>query len=151
LLAAAEDVSHEKFKVVFWLGKAGQAGDVEPAFRAHTEYELARAHRSARRQRREGQIVLAIGVVALSLTVGGAQAVGNFPGSDAVRELLHVGSWVIMWRPIDTLVYQWLPLWRQRRMWRRLCTAPIEVRPGRPTLEIKVPLPPPASPATSSS
>jgi hypothetical protein len=136
LLAAAEDVAGEDFRVVFWLGKPGQAADVEPAFRAHVVYELDRVDRNARRQRREGRITLLVGFAALAATVVAGQAVPDVPGADVARELLHVASWVVMWRPIDTLVYHWLPLFRQRRLWKRLRVAPIDVRAGSPTAQM---------------
>jgi hypothetical protein len=139
LLAAAEDVAHAEYHIVFWLGRPGQAPEIEPAFRAHTAYELDRIDRNQRRQRREGQIVLLIGAVAVAATVLLVQVVGDWPGADIVRELLRVASWVVMWRPIDMLVYQWLPLFRQRRLWRRLAAAPIDVRAGRPSLAMMAP------------
>lgn len=136
LLAAAEDVASEDFRVVFWLGTPGQAGDVVPAFRAHVAYELDRVDRNSRRQRREGRITLLVGLIALAATVIGAQVIPDVPGADIARELLHVASWVVMWRPIDTLVYHWLPLFRQRRQWKRLADAKIDVRSGSPTAQM---------------
>jgi hypothetical protein len=141
LLAAAEDVAGEDFRVVFWLGTPGQAADVVPAFHAHVAYELDRVGRNARRQRREGRITLLIGLIALAATVVAARAVPAVPGADVAQELLHVASWVVMWRPIDTLVYNWLPLFRQRRQWQRLADAPIDVRSGRPSAQIAAPQP----------
>jgi hypothetical protein len=121
LLAAAEDV--DDFRVMFHLGKPEQAHEVEPAFRAHMQYELDRIDRRIRHQRRAGQVVLLIGVAVLVATIGASQVVGEFPGSNAVKELLLLASWVVMWRPLDTLVYGWLPLTRQRKLLRRLCAA----------------------------
>ena len=131
LIAAAEDVSHDPFCVVFWLQDPAKASEVEPGFRAHMAYELDRVERRIRRQRREGQIVLGIGVAALAATIGAAQLVGDMPGGEIIKELLHVASWVVMWRPIDTLVYQWLPLHRQRTLMRRLAAAPVQVKPSK--------------------
>jgi hypothetical protein len=121
---------------VFWLASPTQAAEVLPAFRAHIAYELDRVDRTARRQRREGRITLLIGLVALAATVIGARVLPEVPGAEVARELLHVASWVVMWRPIDTLVYHWLPLFRQRRLWKRLADAPTDVRTGRPTTQL---------------
>jgi hypothetical protein len=49
-----------------------------------------------------------------------------------VHEGLVIISWVTMWRPIDTLVFDWVPLRRSRRLIQRLHDAPSEVREGRP-------------------
>jgi hypothetical protein len=128
LIAAAEDVSHEPFRVVFWLRKMEQAKEIEPAFRAHMQYELERVARRIRRQRREGQVVLAIGIAVLVALFGLGQLAERLPGGEVIHELLHLASWVVMWRPIDTLVYQGLPMFHERKLMRRLCGAPLDVR-----------------------
>jgi hypothetical protein len=49
-------------------------------------------------------------------------------------------SWVEMWRPVEALIYDWLPLRRERRVIVRLLACPIEVRTGKgPTRELAVP------------
>lgn len=130
LLAAAEDVSGEKFRVVFWLGEIGRAKDIEPAFRAHMAYERERVARRIRRQRREGQLVLLLAVPLLALAIAGQHVTKDWTGGDVINELLSVLAWVIMWQPVDRLVYQWIPLHRQRSMMRKLCMAPVDVKPA---------------------
>ena len=59
LLALSQDMAaHKGFRIVFWLERTCQPGEIEDAFRAHFEYELERLERSRRRARRAGQIAL---------------------------------------------------------------------------------------------
>jgi hypothetical protein len=45
-----------------------------------------------------------------------------------IREALTISGWVLMWRPIDVLVYEAIPWRRERRILRALRDAAIEVR-----------------------
>lgn len=134
LLAAGEDVgAHDTFRMVFWLEKPCQPGEIEAAFRAHFQYELDRLERRRRRQRRTGQIALLLGSTLIVALLSLAQIVGRaVPGSlgAALREGLVISSWVVMWRPVEILIYDWIPVRRERRVMRRLLNAPIDVRIG---------------------
>jgi len=132
LIDAAEDLApHGSFRLVFWFPAEPIPADVTHACRAHFEYERARLARSRLRKRRVGQIAL---LVAISLLVIGqmlAQLVGQWPAGsvrDAVIEGLVILSWVVLWRPIDVLIYDWLPVRAQHRLLRRLLEAPIDLR-----------------------
>lgn len=135
LLAAGEDLAaHDGFQIVFWIENRCQPGEIEAAFRAHFEYELDRVDRRRRRQRRTGQIALVIGVTAIIALLSLSQLVARVvPGSvgGALREGLVISSWVVMWRPVEILIYDWIPVRRERRTLRRLLAAPIAVRTGR--------------------
>lgn len=134
LLATGEDlVSHDAFRLVFWLEKPCQPGEIEAAFRAHFEYELDRLERRRRRQRRTGQIALLLGGTLIIALLSFAQLVTRVvPGSigAALHEGLVISSWVVMWRPVEILIYDWIPVHRERRVMRRLLAAPIDVRVG---------------------
>jgi len=41
-----------------------------------------------------------------------------------------IASWVVMWRPVDVLIYDWIPTRHERRVATKLLEAPIEVRVG---------------------
>ncbi|HEX3762378.1 MAG TPA: hypothetical protein VHW23_26940 [Kofleriaceae bacterium] len=135
LLAISQDMAaYRAFRIVFWLERTCQPGEIEDAYRAHFEYELERLERTRRRARRAGQIALALGagliVVLLSLSQLATQA---FPGSlgAALHEGLLISSWVVLWKPVELLIYDWIPVWDERRTMRRLLAAPVEVRAGR--------------------
>jgi hypothetical protein len=134
LRVAGEDLgSHDTFRVVFWLKRPCQPGEIEAAFRAHFAYELDRLERRRRRQRRTGQISLLLGGTLIVALLSLAQLVARvFPGTigAALREGLVISSWVVMWRPVEILIYDWIPVRRERRVMRRLLAAPIDVRIG---------------------
>ena len=135
LMDAAEDLDPlGPFKVVFWFAGSKPPEDVTPAFRAHFEYELERLMRHRRRQRRIGTVALVVGVALLVLLLSAAQLLVRAPGGtlrDAVREGMVILSWVALWRPVDALIYDWLPLRRQRKLMTCMLQAPIEVRAGK--------------------
>jgi hypothetical protein len=135
LVDAAEDLQRVPMRLVLWFtppvpGKEGCA-----ALKSQFEYELERIDRRRRQQRRIGQASLAIGLVLLVVLLSIAQFVDQLPIGGLrgpVHEGLVIISWVTMWRPIDTLVFDWVPLRRSRRLIQRLHDAPSEVREGRP-------------------
>jgi hypothetical protein len=135
LIDAAEDLApHGPFRLVFWSPNELRADDVSHAFHAHFEDELQRLRRGRRRQRRIGQVALLIAITLLVVLQTLAQLVARLSAGsirDAVREGLVILSWVVLWRPVDVLIYEWLPIRRQRRLMRRLLDAPIDIRAAR--------------------
>jgi hypothetical protein len=137
LTGAAEDLMpHGPFRVVLWLsGPSTPTVDVAQAVRSHFEYELQRSRRRRRRQRRAGLIMLALSVMMMIALISAAQLIARLPVSgvrDAIREGLVILSWVLMWRPIDLLIFEWLPVHRQHTVLRRLLDAPVELRTSEP-------------------
>jgi len=135
LLAAGDDlVVYRVFRVVFWLEKPCQPGEIEGAFHAHMEYELDRLDRRRRRARRTGQFALIIALAIITGLLALAQLVGStVPGElgAGLKEGLVISCWVIMWRPVEVLIYDGIPWRRERRVIRRLLDAPIDIRVGK--------------------
>jgi hypothetical protein len=136
LLDAGEDlVGHARYSVVFWLEHAAAKIEIEQAFRGHFEELLTRLRRRRRRGRRTGQVTLLLGLVLVVILFTLAQLVGrSVPGSlgAGLREGLVISSWVVLWRPVEVLVYEWIPARHDRRVVSRLLASTIEVRTGRP-------------------
>ena len=134
LISAAEDlVAYPHFHIVFWLDKPCQPNAIEPAFRAHFEYELERIDRSRRRARRTGQVSLMFAVVLIIGLLSVAQLVGRLVQNTigtGLKEGLTISSWVLMWRPVEVLAYDWIPWRRERKVLRRLLAVQIDVRTG---------------------
>lgn len=121
------------FRLVFWLARPCQPGEIEAAFRAHFEYELERLVRKRRRQRRIGQLALMLGTGLIIALLALAQLVTTViagPVGVALHEGLVISSWVVLWRPVEILIYDWIPVRRERRVLRRLLDAPLDVREG---------------------
>ncbi len=134
LVAAAEDLVSEDFRVVFWLDKPCQPREIEPAFAAHFEYELERIDRIRKRNRRTGQVALIFAVVLITALMAGAQLLGKLVQNTigaGLKEGLMISCWVLMWRPVEVLVYDWIPWRRERRVFHKLLRVSIDVRAGK--------------------
>jgi hypothetical protein len=132
LLDAGEDLfTEDKLRVVFWLDKPCPPVEIEEAFRAHFEYTIERIRRLRRRRRRTGQVSLTIGIVIVIALIALSQFVGTAIGGSlgaGLREGLVISCWVVMWRPIETLIYDWIPQRHERLVAEKLLGAPVEVR-----------------------
>jgi len=133
---AAEDLAEVgAYRVVFWLENPCPPGEIEQAFHAHFENVLERIQRERRRRRRTGQAALSLAVVLVIVLLSLGQLVGKLvPGTLGVglREGLVISSWVVMWRPIEVLIYDWIPVRHERKVLSKLLAATIDVRIGKP-------------------
>jgi hypothetical protein len=78
---------------------------------------------------RRGRLSLAVGSVFLAacLLLGQLVARSNLGAfADIVREGLTIAGWVALWRPLEIYLYDWWPLFEERRRFDRL--AQIRVR-----------------------
>lgn len=132
LTAAGEDLaSHGPCRVVFWVGNPKGRDEIEPAYRAHFQYELERLDRRWRRHRRTGEIALILGISLLAVLLTLAQlarGLSSEPIATVVGEGLTILSWVVMWRPVEALIYDWLPVRRERRILQHLHKAAVDIR-----------------------
>lgn len=146
LLVAGEDLAGEdRIRVVFWIDKACAPREIEEAVHAHFEEMIARLLRTRRRGRRTGQVALVLGVLLVIVLLSLAQFIGHLlPGTlgSGLKEGLVISSWVVLWRPVETLIYDWIPARHERKVARKLLDAPIEVRVASPDKPLS-----PASPA----
>jgi len=142
LLDSAEDLlARPKVGVFFWLEERCAPGEIEKACRAQFAFLLERTNRRRRRRRRWGLIALALALILLAALQFVAQLVPDQIGGPlgaGLAEGAVILSWVLMWRPVELLLYDWIPVHREKRILRKLLDAPIEVRLGKGP---KVPLP----------
>jgi hypothetical protein len=136
LFDAGEDLADERqFRIVFWLDQACRPGEIEAAMRAHFEELITRNKRMRRRRRRIGQLTLVLAIVLVVALLALSQFVGNVvPGriGAGLKEGLLISGWVVMWRPIETLIYDWIPAQRERSVARKLLAASIDIRSSKP-------------------
>lgn len=110
---------------------ADLAGDLQPAVE---HYYTRMAHSAALRLREQtklGQLALLGGVVIflLAMSARGILARLSTHGrSPLLDEGLIILAWLALWRPIETLVYGWVPLYRKRRLYQRLAAVQVTVR-----------------------
>jgi len=142
LLDAGEDLFNEdKFRVVFWVATPCPPVEIEDAFRAHFDYTIERIRRVRKRRRRAGQVSLVIGVVLVVALLALGQFVGTSVGGTlgaGLKEGLTISCWVVLWRPIEILVYDWIPQRHERRVAEKMLAAPVDVR-GAATADVRQP------------
>jgi len=134
LLDAGEDLlAAPRLRIVFWLDRPCPPGEIEQAVRAHFEDVIARNLRTRRRRRRTGQVALALALVVVTALVGLSRLIaGAVPGElgQGLKEGLVIAAWVVMWRPVETLIYDWIPARHERSVAAKMLAAPIDVRGG---------------------
>jgi len=134
LVESAEDLlSRGAPRLVFWLERPCEPQAVEVPLRAHFAYELERIERHRRRDVRLGLISLLIAITFIAAFISAAQLVGKDTSTFgvALKEVLTISGWVLLWRPAEVLIYDGLPWRRQRAVLKSVLSAPIEVREGR--------------------
>ncbi|MEW6122507.1 MAG: hypothetical protein AB1698_07825 [Pseudomonadota bacterium] len=80
---------------------------------------------------RVGRIALVIGLAVLAACILLSELIsgrlGDRPFAHFVGESLIILGWVANWRPIEIFLYDWWPLVRDRRLYRRLADAKVEI------------------------
>jgi hypothetical protein len=120
-------------RIIVWLEQACPPGQIAEAVHNSFEHALERIHRNRREHVRSGWIALAIASVAILVLTGLGQVVAmTIPNAlgVALQTALEISGWVFMWRPIEVLIYDGIPVRRERRVLRAIRAAPIDVRVG---------------------
>lgn len=109
------------------------AKDLSKAFSAFFDYRAGVLTGELHELFRVGRYSLAIGLVVLAICVFVGGAVSSlFRQSEFAKfvdEGLVILGWVANWRPIEIFLYEWWPLVRRRRLYRRLAAATLELAP----------------------
>ena len=107
------------------------AADLQAAVEHYYERLATSTRRRLRDQMRVGQLALLGGVTIflLSMTVRGILT-GVLHGSAprVLDEGLIIIAWLALWRPVESLLYGWVPLYRRRRLYERLAAIRVSVR-----------------------
>ena len=126
---------HRHVKVVVYL--PGQADErthaaVTDAIHNYFRYRETAARFSLRQVLRLGRASLVVGLLFLALCTFLWLFV--FTGTGMTQRLLNEGAlimgWVAMWKPLEILLYDWWPVLRDVRLYRRISQLPVEVRHG---------------------
>lgn len=113
------------------------AADVLAAVRSHFARAASLQDLRRRRIAREGRLSLAIGLVLLILCISGAALVpvdrlGT--AGDIFRESFVIAGWVVMWHPLEALLYGIWPVVRERRLLERLAAADVRLSGAQPAV-----------------
>jgi hypothetical protein len=111
---------------------AGNAMDISDALGRYFAYRADIASRELSELFRVGRVALLIGLSVLVVCIGASGMITMRFGADhwsqIVQEGLIIVGWVANWRPIEIFLYDWWPIVRRRRLYRRLASATVEVR-----------------------
>jgi hypothetical protein len=109
-----------------------EAGRIADAFSHYFQYRAEAAEHERRELFRVGRRFLGIGIVVLiaCLTASqiAARVIPNQMVARVLEESLIIVGWVANWRPIEIYLYDWLPIRRRIRLFRRIASAPVAVR-----------------------
>ncbi|MBX3232227.1 MAG: hypothetical protein KIT84_19065 [Labilithrix sp.] len=102
------------------------------AIRAHLRHERNVVQRAIRQNFRHGRQLFFIGAVVLGFFLTLAKVGGDLLAhlglvSAVLREGLVITGWVAMWRPAEVLLYDWWPLYEDRRFIEKLIDSEIEI------------------------
>jgi len=89
-------------------------------------------HLAFRRLMRRGRASLLIGLLFLAACLVTTKLLlGDHRGTWAgiLRESLTIAGWVAMWRPMEIYLYDWWPLRRKGRLYRKLSHIPVQIIP----------------------
>jgi hypothetical protein len=88
--------------------------------------------RAIRQLFRDGRRAFLVGIGVLSTTIFLAWNLGqrfaDAPLARILQESLVIIGWVVIWRPVEMFLYDWLPLVRRRKLYRRLAGAVVALR-----------------------
>ena len=133
---ARELPADQPIKIIVYLpsAKAHQppAAELGEAFSHYFDYRADVLKRDLNELFRVGRRSLAIGLTILLVCLVAAQAaVGRGPTDPFARlieQSLLILGWVANWRPLEIFLYDWWPIVRRRRLYRRLSSASVDVR-----------------------
>lgn len=130
------------------------AGDLQRAIKNY----YGRLAGSVRREFREhmllGQLGLLGGVAIFLLSMGSRQLLQTTLGEvpRILDEGLIILAWISLWRPAEVLAYEWVPLFRKRRLYDRLAAIRVSVRAGPgPAANAETHAPAPGAPRLSTA
>jgi hypothetical protein len=104
---------------------------VEQGVHHYFAYRARLNRMELRRLLSDGQKSLFIGLGFLSLCLmAGHEIGGDVSGTfrSIVRESLTIAGWVAMWRPMQIYLYDWWPVRRRGRLYRKLARMRVDVR-----------------------
>ena len=83
-----------------------------------------------REHARLGELGLLGGVAVFLLGIGLRQILTKLLGHlpVALDEGLIILAWLALWRPAETLAYEWIPLYRKKRLYKRLASMHVSVK-----------------------
>jgi hypothetical protein len=133
---AREYPADSALKIVVYLpeqeARAAEESGLDAGLRNYFGEEAAALRRELKELFRMGRAYLSIGLPILLLCFLASQLVRTSldagPIAGALEESLIILGWVANWKPIETYLYDWWPLWRRRNLYLRLSRAEVVLK-----------------------
>jgi hypothetical protein len=106
--------------------------DVAHALRAHFAYRARVENANLHDLLWRGVISLAVGLLVLAVCLRIGPWIGNFTKETTgnfVDTAFQIVGWAANWRPVEIFLYDWWPVAEDRRLYRRLAGARVELLP----------------------
>jgi hypothetical protein len=101
-----------------------------PAAIAHYfDYRALQSQIELHRLLRRGLAMLAIGLLFLFACLSLRSLLAGIEGDGMIAEGLLIIGWVALWRPVETFLYDWWPVLRQKRRFEAMAQMPVQVLP----------------------
>ena len=119
--------------------RRAEALHIEDAMRNYFAYRSKVLGWELRDLFRTGRASLAIGLAVLAFCIALGKGAGGLLGTDYLGRFLEEGliilGWVANWRPVQIFLYDWWPIVRRRRLYRRLSLVQVKIEPEDPQTE----------------
>jgi len=105
--------------------------EIKRAIHNFFEYKKLLAERSIKLKIKEGQLSFVVGIsfLIICLVIGEyIQSLAQNSWTYIAFEGLLIGGWVAMWKPISDILYEWWPIWKEKRIYNKIAEMDIEFR-----------------------
>lgn len=113
--------------------KRSEAQHIEEAMRNYFTYRSEVLGWDLRDLFRTGRASLGIGVAVLAACILAGKIASGALGTGYLGRFFDEGliilGWVANWRPVEIFLYDWWPIARRRRLYRRLALARVQIAP----------------------
>ena len=124
-----------KQKIIVYLPKSVHKKiseiEIKRAIHNFFEYKMILAERGIKLKLKEGQFSFIVGLTFLisCLLVGEyIQGLAQSMWTYIAFEGLLIGGWVAMWKPISDVLYEWWPIWKEKKIYKKISEMDIEFR-----------------------
>ncbi|MDD1678929.1 MAG: hypothetical protein LUO93_07105 [Methanomicrobiales archaeon] len=108
------------------------ARELDQAIHNHFKYKTNQTQRELREKFMGGRMALIIGVVFLASTLAANIAIASQPDNvinQVIRSSLLIIGWVAMWQPVNTFLYEWWPIRRKIKVYRKIGSMEVSIVP----------------------
>ena len=126
--ASAEELgAKSSLKLVIYIEESEHskqigADAIKESIHSYYVYRLEMQQKALKVYLKRAQFFLLIGIVLLGLCLTLA---GQLNGP--LKEGVVIFGWVSMWKPIEALLYDWLPIYQKLRLLRRLAMSEVQI------------------------